>query len=204
MNNDSNNEITWDEYDKTTYYALYDDIPDPQKVTEQYLRLQKKDRRRFIKADEDGNGNLNKREFADFIHPEQNLRMKDLVITETIEDIDKNKDGFISLEEFISDMWDSTENNNTVEPDWIKTERENFRNYRDLDHDGKMNRKEVELWLMPTDYDNIQAETLHLFREADKNQDDQLTKEEVLDKYDVFVGSQATDYGAELKIHDDL
>jgi len=130
--------------------------------------------------------------------------MKDLVITETIEDIDKNKDGFISVEEFISDMWDSTENNNTVEPDWIKTERENFRNYRDLDHDGKMNRKEVELWLMPNDYDNIQAETLHLFREADKNQDDQLTKEEVLDKYDVFVGSQATDYGAELKIHDDL
>jgi len=130
--------------------------------------------------------------------------MKDLVITETIEDIDKNKDGFISLEEFISDMWDSTENNNTVEPDWIKIERENFRNYRDLDHDGKMNRKEVESWLMPTDYDNIQAETLHLFREADKNQDDQLTKEEILDKHEVFVGSQATDYGAELKIHNDL
>ena len=123
-----------------------------------------------MKADEDSNGSLNKREFADFIHPEQSLRMKELVITETIEDIDKNKDGFISLEEFISDMWDSTEYNNTVEPEWIQIERENFRAYRDLDHDGRMNRKEVELWLMPTDYDNIQAETLHLFREADKNQ----------------------------------
>jgi hypothetical protein len=147
--------------------------------------------------------------------------MKDLFITETIEDIDKNNDGFISLEEFLGDMWDSTENNNTAEPDWIKSERENFRNYRDLDHDGKMNRKEVELWLMPTDYDNIQAETAHLFREADQNQvnnifllllyssilffkDDQLTKEEILDKHDVFVGSQATDYGAELKLHSDL
>lgn len=96
--------------------------------------------------------------------------MKDLVITETIEDIDKNHDGFISMEEFLSDMWNSAENNNTAEPDWLKTERENFRNYRDIDHDGKMSRKEVELWLMPTDYDNIHAETLHLFREADKNQ----------------------------------
>ena len=96
--------------------------------------------------------------------------MKDLVITETIEDIDRNQDGFISLDEFIHDMWDSTENNNTIEPEWIKTERENFQKYRDLDHDGRMNRREVELWLMPIDYDNIQAETSHLFREADQNQ----------------------------------
>jgi hypothetical protein len=62
MNNDSNNDISWDEYDKTTYYALCktwgrvigsnlffyldDDIPEPKQVTDQYLRLQKKDRRR--------------------------------------------------------------------------------------------------------------------------------------------------------------
>ncbi|CAF1050204.1 unnamed protein product [Adineta steineri] len=204
MNNDSNQEISWDEYDKVTYYALYDNIPEVKQVTDQYLRLQKKDRRRFLKADEDGNGSLNKREFIDFIHPEQSFRMKDLVITETIEDIDKNNDGFISLEEFITDMWDSNENNHTTEPDWVDVERKNFRNYRDLDHDGKMSRKEVELWLMPTDYDNIQAETEHLFHEADKNQDDQLTKEEILDKHDVFVGSQATDWGAELTVHNDL
>ena len=37
-----------------------------------------------------------------------------------------------------------------------------FRKDRDLDHDGKLNRREVELWLIPIDYDNIQAETLHL------------------------------------------
>lgn len=96
--------------------------------------------------------------------------MKDLVITETIEDIDKNNDGLISMEEFIRDMWDSTENSNATEPEWLQTERDNFRKYRDLDHDGKMNRREVELWLMPIDYDKIQAETAHLFREADQNQ----------------------------------
>ena len=112
---------------------------------------------------------MNKLEFADFIHPEQSHRMKEIVIEETIEDIDKNKDGFISLEEFINDMWDSTENNDTIEPDWVQTERENFLSYRDLDHDGKLNRKEVELWLMPIDYDNVEAETSHLFREADQN-----------------------------------
>ena len=113
---------------------------------------------------------MNKREFADFIHPEQSARMKDLVITETIEDIDRNADGLISVDEYIGDMWDKTENNQTSEPDWIQTERENFLAHRDLDHDGKLNRKEVELWLMPVDYDNIHAETLHLFREADADQ----------------------------------
>lgn len=93
--------------------------------------------------------------------------MKDLVVLETIEDMDGNGDGMISAEEYIRDMWDGDESN---EPDWVKTERENFQKYRDLDHDGKLNLKEVELWLMPTDYDNIQAETVHLFREADQNE----------------------------------
>ena len=52
--------------------------------------------------------------------------MKDLVITETIEDLDRNNDGQISMDEFLGDMWDSTENVNASEPEWIKTERENF------------------------------------------------------------------------------
>ena len=126
---------------------------------------------RFVKADEDGNGKLNKSEFTDFIHPEQSSRMKDLIVTETIEDIDRNHDGFISLEEYIADMWDPNEEVNKTgkEPDWIENERENFRSHRDLDHDGRLNRDEVERWLIPTDYDHIQAETAHLFHEADQN-----------------------------------
>lgn len=110
---------------------------------------------------------MNKREFTDFIHPEQSPRMKDLIILETIEDMDRNGDGLISETEYIRDMWEA---DGQSEPDWLKTERENFRLYRDRDHDGQLNPKEVELWLMPTDYDNIQAETVHLFREADLNQ----------------------------------
>ena len=94
--------------------------------------------------------------------------MKDLIILETIEDMDRNGDGLISEAEYIRDMWEGGEA--TDEPDWLKKERENFRLYRDRDHDGQLNAKEVELWLMPTDYDNIQAETVHLFREADLNQ----------------------------------
>lgn len=35
-------------------------------------------------------------------------------------------------------------------------------------------------------------------------QDGKLTKEEILDKYDLFVGSQATDFGEALTRHDEF
>lgn len=35
-------------------------------------------------------------------------------------------------------------------------------------------------------------------------QDKQLTKEEVVNKYDLFVGSQATDFGDALSRHDEF
>ena len=68
MNNDSNNHISWDEYDRVIYHTLCkmtsalkinpleylsfvflldDDIPEPKPIVEQLLRLQKKDRRRY-------------------------------------------------------------------------------------------------------------------------------------------------------------
>ena len=36
------------------------------------------------------------------MHPEDCDRMKDIVVKETSEDIDKDADGFITLEEYIS------------------------------------------------------------------------------------------------------
>ena len=39
----------------------------------------------------------------------------------------------------------------------------------------------------------------HLFESADDNKDGQLDTDEILDHHDVFVGSEATDYGEHLK-----
>lgn len=38
----------------------------------------------------------------------------------------------------------------------------------------------------------------HLFAECDDNDDNTLSFDEVLDHYDIFVGSEATDYGDHL------
>lgn len=64
--------------------------------------------------------------------------------------------------------------------------------------------QQVAAWIIPADYDHSEAESKHLIREADTDGDGKLSKEEVLDKYDVFVGSQATEFGEALYKHDEF
>ena len=92
----------------------------------------------------------------------------------------------------------------STEPDWVKTEREAFKNDRDENGDGFMDAEEVKKWILPTDYDHVEAEAKHLIYESDSDGDTQLTKDEILDKYDLFVGSQATDFGEALTRHDEF
>ena len=47
-------------------------------------------------------------------------------------------------------------------------------------------------------------ETKHLIGEADNDDDGVLTKEEIVEKHDLFVGSQATDFGDILLRHDEF
>lgn len=66
-----------------------------------YVTMLKKDRRRWTAADLDGDDALTREEFAAFLHAEEANHMKDIVVLETIEDIDKDGDGKISLSEYI-------------------------------------------------------------------------------------------------------
>ena len=59
--------------------------------------MEDRDRRRWQTADENSDGTLNKLEFKHFLHPEESDHMRDIVISETIADIDKDGDGLISL-----------------------------------------------------------------------------------------------------------
>ena len=47
-----------------------------------------------------------------------------------MDDIDKDGDGKISIDEYIGDMY-STAGDPDSEPDWVKAERESFKNFRD-------------------------------------------------------------------------
>ncbi|XP_014232281.1 calumenin [Trichogramma pretiosum] len=204
-NPDEKDKIFWEDYRKAIYGFL--DEKDAQTLDRQdenfsYATMQRRERRRWSIADKDGDDALTKEEFAAFLHPEENEYMKDVVVIETIEDIDKDGDGKISLPEYIGDMYKGEEGEEL--PEWVKNEQEQFSLHRDKDGDGFMDNEEVRNWIIPANFDHAEAEARHLIYEADSDADQKLTKEEILEKYDIFVGSQATDFGEALTRHDEF
>ncbi|XP_061892468.1 reticulocalbin-3 isoform X2 [Entelurus aequoreus] len=195
--------IAWEEYKNTTYgYYLgeeFDDVDD--KAT--YKSMLNRDERRFKMADRDGDGIATREEFTAFLHPEEFDYMRDLVVQETIEDIDKNGDGKIDLYEYIGDMY--TPEDGESEPEWIQTEKKHFTEMRDANKDGHMDANEVAHWILPGEVDHADNEAKHLIHETDNNQDGLLTLSEMLDKLDDIKISTITDYGAmKVEEHDEL
>ena len=83
-------------------WFIYYHVDDPERNKEfNYQDMKRRDQRRWEKADLDKDNKLTKEELTGFLHPEEINYMQDIMIDETLEDIDKDKDGLISLEEYI-------------------------------------------------------------------------------------------------------
>ncbi|XP_041715530.2 reticulocalbin-1 isoform X2 [Coregonus clupeaformis] len=199
------NKISWDEYKQATYGYYLANPEEFEEAKDQFSfkKMLPRDQRRFQTADLDGDLAADREEFTSFLHPEEFDHMKDIVVLETLEDIDKNGDGHVDEDEYIADMFSHEEGG--PEPDWVRTERDQFSDFRDLNKDGKMDVEEIRHWILPQDYDHAMAEARHLVYESDQDKDTMLTKEEILENWNMFVGSQATNYGEDLtKNHDEL
>ncbi|XP_070836343.1 reticulocalbin-3 isoform X3 [Chaetodon trifascialis] len=195
--------IGWEEYKNTTYgYYLdeeFDDVED--KAT--YKSMLTRDERRFKTADRDGDGIATREEFTAFLHPEEFDYMRDVVVQETVEDIDKNGDGKVDLDEYIGDMFSPEPGES--EPDWVQTERKHFSEFRDANKDGYLDAGEVAHWILPGEVDHADNEAKHLIHETDTNKDGLLTLSELLDKMDYIKTSTITDYGGmTVYSHDEL
>uniref|UniRef100_A0A670ZNJ5 Reticulocalbin 3 n=2 Tax=Pseudonaja textilis TaxID=8673 RepID=A0A670ZNJ5_PSETE len=200
---DNDGQITWNEFKRTTYGHYegeeFGDLEDKNS----YQKMLARDERRFKAADRNGDMSVTKEEFTAFLHPEEFDYMKDIMVTETLEDIDKNGDGFVEVDEYLGDIY--SPETGEPEPSWVTNERQQFLEHRDLNKDGKMDREEIGHWILPTDYDHAEVESKHLLVQSDKDLDDKITKQEILDNWNMFVGSQATNYGEDLtKKHDEL
>ena len=77
----------------------------------------------------------------------------------------------------------------------------------DTDHDGSLSDTEIIHWIVPSEDDVAEDEVSHLFASSDDDHDDKLSIDEIVKHHEVFVGSEATDYGDHLhrpKIVDEL
>ncbi len=202
---DDDGNISWEEYKKSAYQMVenLNEIHDHHRNLT-YAQAIERDHRRFNLADQSGDKLMSKEEYADFLHPHEAPHMRDIVIDETMEDMDKNKDGFVELDEYVNDLWPAYEREGKEEPDWLKAEREQFGKHRDTDGNNKLDRKELGDWILPEDFDHAEAEARHLIYEADENKDKVLSKAEIMDQQDLFVGSQATDFGDYFVRHDEF
>jgi Ca2+-binding EF-hand superfamily protein len=202
---DHNGKLTWPEYLEAAY-GHDNEAEFDHRTDFDYKTRIRRDRRRWDKADENGDKELTRNEFHSFLHPTEAEHMKDLYIEETMEDMDKDKDGYVSLEEYINDIYHPPEGKgkDTEEPDWVKSRRAHFNVYQDKNNDGKMDKAELRLWMLPQNYSYGEAEAKHLMYQVDSNEDGNLTDTEIINKYDVFVGSHATHFGKVLYNHDEL
>jgi hypothetical protein len=101
-NPDKKEKLPWEDYKRVTYGFLENEARDSEEYRT-YSRMMDRDRRRWLVADENGDDALSLEEFQNFLHPEDAVHMQDVIVVETIEDIDKDGDGLISQEEYISE-----------------------------------------------------------------------------------------------------
>ncbi|KAL3869094.1 hypothetical protein ACJMK2_041820 [Sinanodonta woodiana] len=195
---DKDNLISWKEYLHSQFSYNEADIKDfrnnPKEEIQQFLEIVDEDEKKFVKADIDKDGYLNKGEYIAFYHPYAYEHMHDIELSRTLRDNDKDGDGFISKKEFLGEGHHDRE--------WEIVEEERFKEY-DINKDNLLNYDEIRPWVLQDNSEIARDEAEHLMRTADTNKDSKLSIDEIVDHHEDFVGSQATDYGRHLHIFQD-
>ena len=70
----------------------------------------------------------------------------------------------------ISGLWPEDESGSTLDPEWKKIVRKEFREVRDEDGDMKLDDVEVKNWIVPDISEHVKMEAEHLIEEADSDQ----------------------------------
>ncbi len=185
--------VTWKEY-RDEEFDIDDDedeeeqlAQDPDRADE--LAMLQEDKMLFAAADRNGDGRLSTTEFLSFTHPEEDPAMHDTVLAQVLKMKDTDEDGLVDFQEFIGDR------GRNQSKEWVAGEKDRFDSELDKDGDGKLDKVEILMWMVPSNEDMARDEASHLFAGADDDVDGELSFDEVVDHHDLFVGSEATDYG---------
>ncbi|XP_068140840.1 reticulocalbin-2 [Drosophila tropicalis] len=196
IDQDQDEKITWKEYLQDTY-AMEDEHFKKETIDfdtyEEEQQMIKQDKEMFHAADTNKDGVLHLDEFILFQNPEEHPQMLPILLEHTMKDKDKNQDGKIDFQEYVG------ESAGQHDKEWLITEKERFDKDHDANGDGALTGNEVLSWVVPSNTEIANDEVDHLFVSTDLDHDDRLSYLEILNNYDTFVGSEATDYGDHLQ-----
>merc|ERR1711990_33908 len=167
----------------------------------EYNKMYNRDRARFDAADIDKDGKLTEGEFLLFKNPLKDENVKQVVIDEALKAVDSNGDGQIDLQEYLNDWHEPP---NTNDDDFIELETDRFNDEYDRNKDGFLIGDELLFWLSPDNTEIAIDEAEHLIDMCDEDEDERLTPDEIVENHDLWVDSDATEYGAQLRHYDEL
>lgn len=183
--------VTWLEYIRDTF-GVDTEADISQEDTGDSGMLITEEKVMFRGADKNQDGFLDIDEFNVFTNPEEHEEMHPFLLEQTLREKDKNKDGLIDFQEYIG------ERGAEQDKEWLISEKEKFDHDLDVDNSGYLDAKEIKTWIIPNNDEIAEEEVQHLFAATDDDHDLLLSFEEILQHYDIFVGSEATDYGDSL------
>lgn len=107
----------------------------------------------------------------------------------TLSEKDVNHDGKIDIKEYMGDIFDQPTS------EYYLVEQDRFNKDYDKNGDGYLEGDELKDWLVPNLRISAEMEAEHLMESSDSNKDGKLSLDEIVDAYNLFVGSEATNYG---------
>lgn len=195
--------VSFDEYVTNTYGYSLDELnkmrEDPSTDAHAFLESIDEAQVKFVSADENNDDLLELLEFTAFQNPYYHPRMISHTIKDTVRFMDKDGDGKLSENEYISE--------DMMIGEGVDEELKRFKEI-DKNSDGFIDRDELGLHLQKQLKDHSTTEVENLILQTDLNNDGVLTKAEVTERHDSWLQSQVTDYGELLKsskyLHDEL
>lgn len=203
--------LTWENYRNRTYPEhLLNDPETPEDQRDSWKNMLLRSQRRFHLADRNNDSILVKEEFKDFVHPEESTSddVKGVLVQEALEDMDKNNDELISLEEYTEHLIAGTPEDQRSDPEWhevskptdcliiheknnitslLQVQKSHFVTILDKNKDGFLDKDELKHWLsLSADRHIEEAERLVVSADADRDQ--HLDVNEMVDNFNNFFG----------------
>lgn len=178
------------------------DVFDPNaKDQKDYNRMYYRLKARFTAADVNADELLDKAEWILFSNPIRDEAVKNTVIAESMAVVDTDKDGKLSLEEYLSDWYSKP---NAISEEERKIEIDTFNEEMDRNKDGFLDENELIYWIDPENTYDAVEEAHHLLDMCDENEDEKLTAEEIIEESELWIDSVGTEYGKTLRHMDEL